>query len=196
MRWTICVLILASLSCATIERQRFAARCEIDVTIRGGSPEGVYYLYDPSGQLVVRGQYVAGQKSGTWDFYGSDGTQTMKITYERDLRNGPFRMWFSTPPDQGDLKQQGQFQEGEYHGRISGFYPGGVRRNVWEYEGGRLASAQYWSPSGEPFSESDARERAAGDVRADRALFEGIDGVVADSFRFSARRRDTRPTGE
>ncbi len=56
----------------------------------------------------------AGQRHGEYRSFRADGSLRMTCHYERGVRSGPFRIYHAS----GELAREGQFADGELHGRV------------------------------------------------------------------------------
>lgn len=108
----------------------------VEVNFKNGYTEGAYVEYYPSGDIKEKGQYVKGQKNGTWETLKSDGVikltevfenggLTKKITYytdgkvdsERNFKNGKENGAFIQYTFEGELKSNKNYVNGKQVGK-------------------------------------------------------------------------------
>jgi antitoxin component YwqK of YwqJK toxin-antitoxin module len=108
----------------------------VTVNFKDGYMEGEYSELYKSGDLKEKGQYVKGQKNGTWETYKSDGiiklteifdngSLTKKITYytdgsvdtERNFKNGKEDGIIKQYTWEGELKSEKNYVNGKQVGK-------------------------------------------------------------------------------
>ena len=64
-------------------------------TMRDGKPDGYWKAYFENGQLRSEGNRKDFLLDGLWVFYSEEGDTTLAVTYEKDLKNGPRKVYLS-----------------------------------------------------------------------------------------------------
>jgi len=138
--------------------------------------------------LQIRGEFQDGKKEGTWDFWDSSGTQTVKLSYHDGMKNGPCTMWYSAlsgdPRRGGRLKLDMAFVNDQVDGVKMSYYsdPGiGSLRSEDVFDHGRIVKARHWTPERKELSAEEAMMHAEKDLEADQRYFDSMDKLVADN---------------
>lgn len=103
---------------------------EYDMMVHNALLNGPYIKYDGPDDKRLAGNYVNGEKAGTWIEYGSDGSQ--QATY-----------YVHNEPCTGTVEER--------------YANGKLRRSVEYYQGMRSGLTQYWFPSGQLKSQTPYR---------------------------------------
>ena len=64
-------------------------------TLLNGKPEGYWKTYYENGQLKSEGNRKNYQLDGLWLFYSEEGDTTLSVTYSKDMKNGPRKVYLS-----------------------------------------------------------------------------------------------------
>lgn len=64
-------------------------------TLLNGKPEGYWKTYYENGQLKSEGNRKDFQLDGLWLFYSEEGDTTLSVTYSKDMKNGPRKVYLS-----------------------------------------------------------------------------------------------------
>lgn len=118
--------------------------------------------YPESGALRHFGEYVAGQKQGTWRTGREDGQGLLlEEVFQAGRRSGLQRTWSPT----GQLVAEIHFADDVAHGPSRSWYPDGRPQSEGRLEGGqRVGPWTYWSPDG------SVNERWTGTYAADQRI--------------------------
>jgi hypothetical protein len=93
-----------------------------------GLPVGDYRFVNSQGSTEAQGHFIDGKMDGSWVFWTSDGTKVAEISYDRGVRSGPFRLYWSNllnPDFAGKLKAEGKAQDGKQVGEHISYLPDG-----------------------------------------------------------------------
>ncbi len=92
-------------------------------------------FYRP-GNLVFKGGYEAGARTGEWDFL-RDRKLIARVYYKGALRNGQCVSYFP----EGKIKSIDTYLEGERHGESISYYKNGKKRTEMEYRNDTIVNA-------------------------------------------------------
>lgn len=93
-----------------------------------GLPAGDYRFVNSQGSAEAQGHFIDGKMDGLWLFWTSDGTKVAEISYDRGVRSGPFRLYWSNflnPDFAGKLKAEGKAQNGKQVSEHISYLPDG-----------------------------------------------------------------------
>jgi antitoxin component YwqK of YwqJK toxin-antitoxin module len=118
--------------------------------------------YPESGALRLFGEYVAGQKEGTWRTAREDGQGLLlEEVFRAGRRAGLQRTW----SPEGQLVAEIEHADDVPHGTSRSWYPDGRPQSEGRLEAGkRIGPWKYWSPDG------SVNERWTGTYEADRRV--------------------------
>ncbi|PKP22911.1 MAG: hypothetical protein CVU05_01835 [Bacteroidetes bacterium HGW-Bacteroidetes-21] len=85
-----------------------------------GKEDGNFVEYDTTGNVVLKGQYIEGEKDGAWYYHSGDHTE--EGSYQDGLMEGVWKHYFLN----GKLFFEGKFVQGQPDGK-----------HIWYYENGR-----------------------------------------------------------
>ncbi|MBI5540565.1 MAG: hypothetical protein HY951_10940 [Bacteroidia bacterium] len=116
-----------------------------------GVEEGSITEYNKEGIVILKGEYVDGEREGIWNFNNGDNTE--EGSYQGGLQNGIWKGWFSN----GKLNYQVNFVQGVPDGKYKLYYENGNLReegifsmgskeknwNKFDYEGNLYLTITY-----------------------------------------------------
>ncbi len=85
-----------------------------------GKEEGSFTEYDTSGTVILKGQYIEGEKTGQWYYHAGDHTE--EGIYQDDLMEGEWIYHYIN----GKMYYQGKYVQGQPDGK-----------HIWYFENGR-----------------------------------------------------------
>lgn len=123
--------------------------------------------WDASDNEWVLGPLVDGQKHGDFTYWRPDGTKCNQCHLVMDVAQGPFKRFH----ENGEVSQEGAFQDGALHGTRRWFAtdgettevtrPNGVHESVWksemDYEHGRVVGIRHFNRDGERVLPTDGK---------------------------------------
>jgi hypothetical protein len=112
----------------------------------GGWPEGEWTWWAADGSVLSQGTYAHGRKTGTWTQWWPNGRVAETLEYRGGKPDGVLRRYYA----QGEAAAQGGFRAGQRDGVWQDYFHSGALLARLMYEGGSLASAQYWEADGKP----------------------------------------------
>jgi hypothetical protein len=186
--------ILFLSGCVTPPVGSDVAKWKIELASAEEPPSGPCRIYDAAGRLMLSGSLDAGAMDSEWHGTTSDGTRVLTVTYRKDVRQGPVRMWygpFEFPESRTHLKLEGLFENNQYHGEVIRYRQGtGARHSVRIYNKGVLQSAKAWKADGSEASASEAKTLANLEHERDIRYFAEFEQMVRRALR-EARREIT-----
>ena len=105
-----------------------------DRTDASGRKTGVWTDPDPHGGVMV-GEYVEGERHGTWRHYFADGRLRAEGGFERGVVHGEW-VWYRAS---GGLLQRGGFERGHKHGTWTRWNAAGALIDSGDYDHDRKA---------------------------------------------------------
>ena len=93
-----------------------------------GREDGEFIEYDPAGNILTRGLYLSGERDGEWIYQVGDHQE--KGSYVIGLREGTWRYYYND----GNLKYEGDYSQGNPDKRHKYYYPSGVLKEEQYYE--------------------------------------------------------------
>ena len=76
--------------------------------------DGGYSLVSPEGNLLEKGQFDKGTKTGTWTTWYKNGKRKKTETWRGGFRNGPFSQYLPN----GDLERKGNYKQELLDGKL------------------------------------------------------------------------------
>jgi len=73
-----------------------------------GERHGSWEYYYDDGQLLSKGNYVAGKQHGSWEYYYDDGQLLSKGNYVAGKEHGSWEVYY----DNGKLRSKGFYDQG------------------------------------------------------------------------------------
>jgi len=121
-----------------------------------GKREGTWSYWHPTGRKAKEGAYRASQLNGDWEYYRKDGTL---LRIERYAAQRPHGAWEHYATDGKTLLRREKHAEGIPHGRWTSWYPSGQKRQETHFVGGELhGRARTWHENGQLATEVHFRE--------------------------------------
>lgn len=109
-----------------------------------GRKTGPWTDADPHGGVMI-GDYVEGQRHGTWRHYGADGGLRSEGAFAQGVLHGEWT-WYRTA---GGLLQRGAFDRGEKHGRWERWNSSGQPLDSGSWDRGRKTGEwTHYAPDG------------------------------------------------
>ena len=84
-----------------------------------GIENGYLKEYSDSGTIIIKGEYVYGEKEGLW-FYEM-GNHRKEGSYINSLRDGIWKHYYTN----GKINYEGEFIDGNPHGKHKYYYKNG-----------------------------------------------------------------------
>lgn len=108
------------------------------VHFKDGYLDGSFVEYYPGGDIKMKGQYVKGQKNGTWETFKDDGI--VKLTEIFDNGSVTKRVTYYTD---GTVDMERNFKNGKEHGVSRQYtYPDGILKSEKNYVNGKQVGKQ------------------------------------------------------
>jgi antitoxin component YwqK of YwqJK toxin-antitoxin module len=104
-------------------------------------PDGEWTRKNSKGDIVVRGQYLGGQRHGTWLQYSETDGKTLREI--RHYTNGVVNGYCTRFNDKGIIREKGNYLDGKRHGTWFVFSDTGEPETIYEYSKGQLIAAPY-----------------------------------------------------
>ncbi len=95
-----------------------------------GREDGLFVEYDRDGKILTKGDYISGEKDGEWIYQVGDHEE--RGTYVIGLREGEWKYFYND----GKLKYEGFYSQGNPDKRHKYYYPSGVLKEEQYYEMG------------------------------------------------------------
>lgn len=109
-----------------------------------GEKDGPYLEFDPHGNKVVEGRYVANEREGLWIF--RIGDVVYQGEYIQGLPHGKWKSWYAG----GSIESETNYIQGNADGRQLFYYPEGTLREERYYRNGsREKTWKKYYPGGE-----------------------------------------------
>ena len=95
-----------------------------------GIEEGSFTEFNKEGRVILKGEYVDGERNGIWNYNNGDFTE--EGTYQDGLQNGLWKGWFSN----GKLNYEVNYVQGVPDGKYKLYYDNGYMREEGYYSMG------------------------------------------------------------
>lgn len=95
-----------------------------------GIEEGSFIEYNKNAKVILKGEYVDGEREGVWSYNNGDFTE--EGSYQEGLQNGLWKGWFSN----GKLSYEMTFVQGVADGKFKTYYDNGNVREEGYYSMG------------------------------------------------------------
>lgn len=92
-----------------------------------GKEEGSFTEYDTTGAVILKGQYIEGEKTGEWYYHAGDHTE--KGSYQEGLMEGEWKHYYLN----GKLYFEGKFVQGQPDGKHFWYYENGRKKEEGNY---------------------------------------------------------------
>jgi hypothetical protein len=151
-----------------------------------GEPDGIYKLYDSSGQLQITGEFHTGKREGVWTIWDPGGGKRVELMYRDGVKEGPCRMWYGSSEYQasaGQKKLEVAFVADKQNGSKRSWWANGKPRCEPELDHGLIVSTRCWSESGNEFSAAKSIELARDELELDARYLDTIDEEVIESIK-------------
>jgi hypothetical protein len=98
--------------------------------------DGPFYLYRPSGQLMMLGSYHDGKQDGEWTMWYDNGQKQSIDHYKDGVQDGTHTGWY----DNGKISAIGQYKNGKREGTWKRWDADGYKNWNEEYRGDQKVS--------------------------------------------------------
>ena len=115
-----------------------ASGCASQNQLVNGKREGPWTTYYQFGQKQESGNYLDGERTGTWRRWNVNGELQWVMNFEDGERHGPYSTFYND----GQPRERGQFEHGKKTGEWIRYFPGtkGAQRIL--YADGELVSRE------------------------------------------------------
>ena len=118
-----------------------------------GEMDGVWEDFYENGQVRSRGTYVVGKQTGPWESFYSDGQVQGKGTLQAGKQQGVEERYYES----GQLLSRGTFQDGRFDGLWETYYSNGKLISRTAYRDGKQSgTAEYFDLVPMSFSSADS----------------------------------------
>jgi len=101
----------------------------MEIPYKNGIAEGTAKVYGFNKTLLVQGDYQNNKKTGTWNFYNSEGIITKTMTYKEDIEKGPYIIYYPN----GSKREMRSHKELD-HGIVLNYYENGEQRSYMVFD--------------------------------------------------------------